>query len=58
MRGSGRRRAQRTAQQGVDAYGGAGGQTDHEVLGREGQRHGGKGLLADLRDEHAVHDII
>ena len=50
--------AQRPAQQGIDAHGGAGGQTDHQVLGREGQRHGGKGLLADLRDEHAVHDII
>ena len=50
--------AQGPAHEGVDAHGGAGGQTDHQVLGREGQRHGGKGLLADLRDEHAVHDII
>ena len=50
--------AEALGQQGVDAHGGAGGQTDHQVLGREGQRHGGKGLLADLRDEHAVHDII
>ena len=30
-------RAQRTAHQGVDAHGGAGGQTDHQILGGEGQ---------------------
>ena len=46
------------AHQGVDAYGGAGGQTDHQVLGGEGQRNGGERLLADAADEHAVHDVV
>ena len=50
--------AQGPAHESVDAYGGAGGQGDHQVLSREGQRHRRQGRLADPGDEHAVHDVI
>ena len=50
--------SQGPAHQGVDAHGGAGGQTDHQVLGRKRQGNGGQRLLAHPGHEHAVHDVV
>lgn len=50
--------SQGPAHQGVDAHGGAGGQTDHQVLGRKRQGHGGQRLLTHPGHEHAVHDVV
>ena len=49
---------QSPAHQGVDAHGGAGGQADHQVLGRKRQGHGGQRLLTHPGHEHAVHNVV
>ena len=50
--------AQRTGNQRVHTHGAAGGEADHQVLGREGQGNCVEGFLADHADEDAVHDVV
>ena len=45
-------------EQGPHAYAQAHRDGDHQVLDREGQPHGGEGVLADMGDEDAVYDVV
>ena len=50
--------AQALGQQGVDAHAGAHRQGNHNVLNWKGQGHRVEGVLAELRDEYAVHHVV
>ena len=49
---------QTLGEEGVDTDAGTHCHRDHQVLGRKGQTYGGKGVLADVGDENAVHHVI
>ena len=51
-------RAQRPGEQRVHAHRRAGGEPDHQVLGREGQRHRRQRRLVVARHEEAVHHVV